>query len=732
MKKILGISITMTCICFASPMSYDFNIYGTATTGFWEHNYYTNRSGNLVTHTGKDYQLGNNSDHVKINSYGYGKIIGTTTNLGAVSIRHLMNNGKYMKVNLLHMHNNSMKVNSGDYISKNHYLGNEGNTGLGFTNRDSNTHLHLEVAGQISLAWVETARACPGNGCTNNERTTDFDIGNLQAHYKINSSTEKNIPFRSRIWYDPNTFSSNYGELLAFLSKSYTPSYLNFDVYGIADKTIYGYLNIGSVNIHKVGILARNSKKRSDAENSNTTYNTQKFLAESTSDVIGLSGNSNKYSKGDYLFVPYVNDGDEHRYGYPLKFSFVDEGGFIIDNDKTTYNNGASYSEHLSNTPNANRNTVPGYFLTSKLFEVRANNFNDFVKWSVPSSTNGEYHIYAHIPKGATATDTTYIIRTTDGDKTKKINQASATKEDWIDLGTYSLDSDSYVKLTLRNEDNGQWMAFDAIKFEKLSGTKGVFNGTGSIVSPDKSQTIGGDQDIVALQEGDNSMGSFQWLQLQGYCPNLLIKNDANTNEVDDVLIVRKRWNSDTIESFKTSLPVSIPANITSSKGYNFDTILIKSLTSLSKRNKIRAICKNTVTSSSKNTINTPNILTNDGYKWAGNGSIISQELTGNGIGQTEDIAFRYKDKKSLTIFQWQPSSRCTQLKISGGISGGKSLNGKLSIKKWYSDSYIIKDEETNFPTVLSDNYTNEAFYMIEIKTDKNFVMSKYIYAECK
>jgi len=739
MKKILGIAITVTGIS-ASPMSYDFNIYGTATSGFWKHDYYTNRFGNLVTHTGKDYQLGDNYAHVKINSYGYGKVIGITPKLGAVSIQHLMNNGKYIQVNLLHMHRNTIKVNIDDYISKNHYLGNEGNTGSGFINPDTNTHLHLEVAKQTSLAWVETARACPGkpeksgksgNGCTTNERTTIFDIGNLQAHYKTKSSTEKNIPFEGRVWYNPNTFSSNYEELLPFLSKSDTPSYGNFDVYGIANKTIYGYLNIGADNINKVGILVRSSKKRSDTENSNTTYKAQKFLAESTSDFIGLSGNSDKYSKGDYLFVPYVSDDGQHRYGYPLKFSFLDKGSFIIDNDKNnvTYDNGASYSEYLSKTNADEQNHVPGYFLTSRLIKVTSSNYNDYIKWSVPSDTNGKYHIYAHIPNGATAEDTTYMIRTSDGDRTKDINQSEATKEDWVDLGTYSLNSDSYVKLSLRNEEDDQWMAFDAIKFEKVSGP---YNGTGSIIEPSK-KAIGGNQDIVALQAGDNSMGSFQWYQKNGDCPHLLIKNDNDTNEVNEVLVVRKNWsNSAILSSFETSLPFSL----SSEQNDKYDTILIKSLSPLTKKNEIRAICSDNTSFAFRNLTTNPNFITENGYTWTGNGSIISKELTGTGIGKTKDIAYKGRDKKSLTIFQWQPSDRCKKLKISGaayynqGFHSGYGFSGKLSRKIWNSNTYDNDKTPINFPYTLSG--VSGAFYMIEIRTEGDSSSYPYIYAECK
>jgi len=274
------------------------------------------------------------------------------------------------------------------------------------------------------------------------------------------------------------------------------------------------------------------------------------------------------------------------------------------------------------------------------------------------------------------------------------------------------------------------------VYLDNLSQNINTFNGTGSIVATDQS-TIGGNQDIVALQAGDASMGSFQWYQEEGSCPNLLITNRYNNAEANEVLVVRKGWSSPTIaSSFKTTLPFSLSQRDIPN-GYNgvYDTILIKSLSSLNKRNQIVAICRNESTYSSSTTVSNPNFKTKDGYTWAGNGSIISQSLSGTGIGKTEDYAYRYADKKSLTIFQWQPSSRCKKLKISAsyyddGFHTGMNFNGKLSTKVWKLDSYIKNKEETSFPYTLSG--TIGEYYMLEIRTDETMNSKyKYLYAEC-
>lgn len=467
MKKILMGMTVMVSSLFSvdSPISYDLTLYNYFVSSFWQHNYYT-VSNDLKTHSGRDYQVGDNWKHVEIYSYGFGKIVGKTPTYGAISIRNLIDNGKYVKVNLLHMQNSSILISDNEYISKNQFLGKEGNTGLGYSNQNEQTHLHFEVAGQVSLAWISTARACPGSGCPdeNLQRTTDYDLGDLKAHYVINSTKERNIPFGDRVWYDPAVFIT-HDELLPFVSRTnQTPSQNNFDVYGESNETIYGYLNIDGVGLDRVGVLARSSQNRIDAENSTASYTKEKYLAYSETDFDGLYGNSDKYEKGDYLFVPYVYDNSEPRFGYPIKFAFVDKGGFIIDNDKPE-DGTARYNEHLTHSE---LNTVPGYFLTSRLAKTSATNFRDYVRWSVPTDTKGRYKISAHIAEATTAEDknVTYTIHTKDGNKTKSIKQILFSGT-WAELGEYELDDESYVDLSLYNTEKGEWISFDAMKFER-------------------------------------------------------------------------------------------------------------------------------------------------------------------------------------------------------------------------------------------------------------------------
>jgi hypothetical protein len=381
------------------------------------------------------------------------------------------------------------------------------------------------------------------------------------------------------------------------------------------------------------------------------------------------------------------------------------------------------------------------------------------VRWTPTIPKDGQYQVLAgFLANSANSSHIDYTIYHTDGENIVSINQQNTTNAvesrnniTYKSLGSYCFDAGinkDIGSVHLSNQQNkaNKDINIDIMKFVYKGECNNVifedntFNGTGSIVATTQTSTIGGDQDIVALQAGSGSMGSFQWYQEKGYCPNLLIANRYNNAEVNEVLVVRKGWGSSKIStSFETKLPFSLSQREIPN-GYDgvYDTILIKSLSSLNKRNQIVAICRNNSTSSSSTTVSNPDFKTKDGYTWAGNGSIISQSLSGTGIGKTEDYAYRYSNKKALTIFQWQPSSRCKKLKISasyydyndGKFHTGKSFNGKLSTKVWKLDSYIKNKEEKSFPYTLSG--TIGEYYMLEIRTEETMNSKyKYLYAEC-
>jgi murein DD-endopeptidase MepM/ murein hydrolase activator NlpD len=468
--------------------SYDIFMYGNATSDFWEHNYHT-ENGVPMTHTGKDFQIGNNSNHVPIYSYGFGKVIAVNDSYNAPTIRHLMDNGEYVKVNLLHQQ--SLNVTANTYITKCQLIGKEGNKGLSQPNLDANTHLHFEVAGQVSLAWVPTSKACPGDGCSDSDRTTNFDIDNLTAHYKITSATEKDTPFNGRVWYDPDVFST-HSEAMPYLSRSSTviPSFSNYDVYGIANKPIYGSLNL-------TGTFQESSIKvvKNPASRSNITLDSTENLDDAhrywggkheSLPIAGLTTPTDPqtlYGAGNYIFAAYVKNDNENRYGYPVKFSFVDEGGVIVDNDQKSLlkENTNIISEPTYGNPTGG-SKVPGYFLTADLHSGRS----DKTAFWMPYK-KGDYQIKVHIPEyGATATQVRYVIKPKGNGAnqpvftTKPINQ-TANKNGWVKLvaengiDTFQFDDKGYVVLSLGSTSgttnynavtSSQKVAFDAIKFD--------------------------------------------------------------------------------------------------------------------------------------------------------------------------------------------------------------------------------------------------------------------------
>jgi len=286
---------------------------------------------------------------------------------------------------------------------------------------------------------------------------------------------------------DPEVFLQNNSPFeLPVLSRTTNPdNETNFDVYGIADKSIYGSLNLAG-SFQDSAIVVRDFSERIDLKNQGNLDDSHRFLGghhENQSDV-SINGD-NSYAQGDYLFVSYIKDfvSGEQRFGYPLKFSFIKEGDIIIDNDQKNAN--ADTNDDIKNEPTYNGTIetdgakVPGYFLTAGLHLGRS---GDFAQWKPYKS--GTYSIYVHIPKyNATAKAVRYIIKKDGTDTTaitsKAINQ-SANADKWVQIiaednsDTFKFDENGYIGLSLSNNlgttnyadiDENQKVAFDAVKF---------------------------------------------------------------------------------------------------------------------------------------------------------------------------------------------------------------------------------------------------------------------------
>jgi hypothetical protein len=367
---------------------------------------------------------------------------------------------------------------------------------LGFSDPDTNTHLHLEVAKQVSLAWVPTAEACFGNGCTNAEHSANFDLGDLSGHYRIAGSNQKNAAFNGRVWYDPSVFQKHV-ELIPYLSNSSnSPSFSAYDVYGYAGSKIYGKLNLTG-SFQRSSIIARNATSRNMVDSASSLDEAHTFFGglNENAYVSGIQA-SNQYTAGDYLFAAYVKKSStEHRFGYPVKFSFVNTGDIIVDNDQKNADDNTNNDSTTTPVYNGTQtsatlgNKVPGYFLTADLFFGKS---DSYAQWK-PNSANN-YRIYVHIPEsGANASSVRYKIKP-DGVTTivsQPVNQKAHANE-WVQLvatdnsSTFAFNKLGFVGLSLGSDTSDQnyalatneAVAFDAVKFEAVQNTTTSTSGT--------------------------------------------------------------------------------------------------------------------------------------------------------------------------------------------------------------------------------------------------------------
>jgi murein DD-endopeptidase MepM/ murein hydrolase activator NlpD len=259
-RSIITISIFAgTCHnVFADFSSYDLTIYSPeswpaggctqcdeyADTNFWYHNYWNTETDrdecdyrgcgfNNATHPGVDYRVDASNNYIY--SYGFGKVVRRRTAYGQVSIQHLVNTGEYFIVNLLHSSGIDSDIAENNYIAKDQFIGIK--SGIGSDGTVSFApHLHLEVSNSTTLTTPLTENSHPGPG---DLRPSDpaFVKGGLIAHYVSTNTAVR--------YYNPNEFAGIKREAIPFLSRSHTfPTESDYDVYGIADTTIYGSVNL--------------------------------------------------------------------------------------------------------------------------------------------------------------------------------------------------------------------------------------------------------------------------------------------------------------------------------------------------------------------------------------------------------------------------------------------------------------------------------------------------------
>lgn len=482
----IAICTATTSAISASPADYDLSIYGglgwdpdnnseysnEMDSNFWSHYYYDFGQG-PATHTGIDYKVDDAENSSEVRSYGYGKVEASVSDCGRVSIRNLVTTGAYFYINLLHGKvQNGELIDESRYVVKNQYIGREDSICTEMP------HLHFDVSDQAMAGSVLTANAHP-NRLANPSLGAPIvpEKSGLTPHYDTSNT--------NHVWYHPLRFAEEQQELMLSVHRSEpNPSLTDFDVFGIENRTLHGYLNVDSTTATEAGILIRRSAQRIDADNPRPPE--PDWLAHSGGDLgSGLYGYHKTLEIGDdYLLVPYVFS-TEDRTGFPIVFSVVKSTDVIADNDKPHPTGPAppggwriaGYSGPEPEEP------IPGYFRTA---DLRRGQSGTTAKWYPGES--GRFIVSVYIPEnGPTATKVSYrIFSSSDVDPIITNQISHQTKRgQWVplksgvDLQDFTFQSGGYVELALgssviqnpagynTNISADETVAVDAVKFER-------------------------------------------------------------------------------------------------------------------------------------------------------------------------------------------------------------------------------------------------------------------------
>lgn len=344
-----------------------------------------------LIHTGADFQVGDNSDHVDIGSFSYGLVKqafyeGSKSSPGYVTVEQLLDSGETVFVNYYHLDNKSRHgdeaqyptVNSEGHIVRGQLLGKEGNTGLFIENWDSSTHLHLDFSNKVKSALIYTANACSSDSSacelSNSESFMKDDLIFYYDKTKVNSV--------KRVFYNPDIILRN--------KKALIPVVYSREQEGVR-KRLYGY--VGEPTETSL-FFNRKSKKEFDSvsvlyerhteehkRNRKITryYAPNEFnVALARQDIPKGDTNDNRSiaieQADDYLFVAYLKSGKNESKSYPVIFSVLNPSEFIVDNDQTNYGGGNKFGEEAFSV-SGKSHRVPGYYLTAEDLQEDASAF---------------------------------------------------------------------------------------------------------------------------------------------------------------------------------------------------------------------------------------------------------------------------------------------------------------------------------------------------------------------
>ena len=195
--------------------------------------------------------------------------------------------------------------------------------------------------------------------------------------------------------------------------------------------------------------------------------------------VNGITG-SNTYSTGEYVISSYAKIDGNSRYSHPIKFSILNPGSLIIDNDQQNADDDFTNDPSDEAVYSGNVGDIgPGYYLTSDIHSGRS---EALAQWK--PNFFGEAELYVYVPEsGSTATDVVYKVNSFGLDDvfTQPIDH-SANAGTWVKLitdtqDTFPMGENGLVELFLGAAStdynyavsNTEQVAFDALKVISVS-----------------------------------------------------------------------------------------------------------------------------------------------------------------------------------------------------------------------------------------------------------------------
>jgi hypothetical protein len=267
-------------------------------------------------------------------------------------------------------------------------------------------------------------------------------------------------------------------------------------------------------------------------------------------------------------------------------------------------------------------------------------------------------------------------------------------------LGTLQSNKKYYWKVTAKNPDSstsGDIWCFTTKSGQTTSTTgTGTWCGNGSIISYSSgTQTgYGFTKDMTMIHPSSQKpVVFFQWEVDSRDGTKLQISTDSSSSSVNKATITYGTWNDRSKD--KTYTNVTLPFTIDPTKdGWsvsngNWFVIQVAFTNTVSSSETVRAQAASTVTSYGNHNISpasTASAMLVNGYKWCGNGSIISYSSgTQTGYGFTKDMTMIHpSSQKPVVFFQWEVDSRDgTKLQISTDSSSSSVNKATITYGTW-------------------------------------------------